>query len=228
MFLVCVGTALALARSAPGVPPVMTSASAGANRHPGVTFSAPRAGYATIYIASKPDRATDGRFLSENIESIYSLTDSEIQSGHWVSERQIDPGTYWAMLKASHDFDTCYISGSGGQYDPACADGYSNAVQFVVNKPRISYTASVTAYRSVHIAYLKLTANPLGEKRRYKVCYPTRTQKKHCVSGTLNGYAWSSSTSDTVSVSTRKLSKRTTFTWYVSGKAVAKKRVRVH
>jgi hypothetical protein len=51
------------------------------------TFSAPRADFATIYIASRPDRATDGSFLTENIKELDILTDSEIQSGRWVCRR---------------------------------------------------------------------------------------------------------------------------------------------
>jgi hypothetical protein len=68
------------------------------DRHPSASFSAPRADFATIYLATKPDRATDGSFLQENIKELDLLTDSEIQSGRWSDENQIDPGTYWVML----------------------------------------------------------------------------------------------------------------------------------
>jgi hypothetical protein len=51
----------------------------------------PRADSASIYVSTKPDRATDGSFLTENIKSLDIVTDSEIQSGQWLSETQLDP-----------------------------------------------------------------------------------------------------------------------------------------
>lgn len=39
-------------------PPVLSSVTVSAERHPSAGFSAPKASDVTIYIASKPDRAT--------------------------------------------------------------------------------------------------------------------------------------------------------------------------
>lgn len=44
-------------------------------------FSAPGADSATIYLATEPDRATDGGFLQENIKDLDFLTTDEIQGG---------------------------------------------------------------------------------------------------------------------------------------------------
>jgi hypothetical protein len=62
------------------VPPTLRAVGQ-ENRHPTASFSAPRADTGTIYIATKPDRATDGSFLDENVKTLDSLTDSELQGG---------------------------------------------------------------------------------------------------------------------------------------------------
>jgi hypothetical protein len=216
---------LAMADPALAVPPTLLTIGH-KQRHPTATFSAPRAGSATIYLASKPDRATDGSFLSENIKEVGILTDSEIQSGNWVDADQVAPGTYYAMLRASPDFDSCYIVGTG-KFDPACADGFSNILTFVVPKPKVRYSARVTVYKSLREASLRLTATPLGEKRPYRVCYRTKARKRQCLRGTLDGYSWNAAADDTLTASTRTLATTTTFTWYVGSKAVATKRTRL-
>jgi hypothetical protein len=45
----------------------------------------------TIYVATKPDRASDGEFLSENVVEVATLTDAEIQAGVWTDVEQLDP-----------------------------------------------------------------------------------------------------------------------------------------
>jgi hypothetical protein len=217
---------LMFAPTALAVPPSLISVTA-PDRHPAATFAAPKAGDVTIYFSTKPDRASDGRFLSENVAETDFLTDDEIQSGKWTYERQIDPGTYYVMLNASPDFDQCYIFGSG-TYDPACADGFSNVVQLVVPKPTTRYRATVEAFRFINVAHLSLTGAPLGEKRPYKVCYPNRTGRRVCVNGTLDGYDWGSSAQDDLRVSTRALRPITTFSWYVGTSLVARKTARLH
>jgi hypothetical protein len=204
------------------------------DRHPVAIFDAPHADFATIYLATKPDRATDGRFLEENIKELDLLTDSEIQSGRWVDESQLDPGNYWVLLRASPDFEACYIYDTGG-FDPACADGFSNVLTLSIPVPATRYRAGVTVYRGLGEVSLRLTASPLGEKRPYRVCYRLRTGRSRCVHGTLDGYDWNSSADDTLSVSTRSLPTIVTFSWYVTAgpgslgpaKRVATKRVRV-
>lgn len=207
------------------VPPTLGAVSH-QDRHPTASFSAPRADFATIYLATKPDRATDGSLLQENIKELDLLTDSEIQSGHWVDESQIDPGTYWVMLRASPDFDSCYLFDSG-TFDPACADGFSNLAQLNVPKPTPRYSVQVHAYRYLRQVDLRLTATPLGEKQRYRVCYRTKARANRCLAGTLDGYSWDSGGSDELSVSTRNLSTLTTFSWFVNSVRVARRTVRV-
>jgi hypothetical protein len=224
--LICgIGVALVAASPAGATPPVLGAVSH-QDRHPNASFSAPRADFATIYLATKPDRATDGSFLEENVKELDILTDSEIQSGRWSDENQIDPGTYWVMLRASPDFSSCYVYDTGG-FDPTCADGFSNVLALTVPKPAIHYAARVTAYRYLRQASLQFTATPLGERLGYRVCYRLKAGSNRCLNGTLDGYSWSSSADDNLTVNTRNLAAITTFTWYVNGKRVASKRVRI-
>jgi hypothetical protein len=210
---------------AAAIPPTITSVTV-ENRHPVATFSAPRSDFAFITFASKPDRATDGSFLTENVEASDILTDFEVQSGRWSSESQLDPGTYWAMMRASPDFGSCYIFDTGG-YDPACAQGFSNVVEVVVPRPAIRYTARVTVLRFLGEVQLKLTATPLGENVPYRVCGTIPKRRARCVGGTLSGFSWNDPGDDTVTMNTRGLPRTTTFTWFVSGVKVATRRVRV-
>jgi len=215
---------LAPARAS-AAPPVLNSVQV-KDRHPSATFAAPRADDATIYFSTKPDRASDGSFLSENVKYLDLLTDSEIQSGQWLGEDQLDPGTYYVLLRASADFTACY-SLDLGALDPTCADGYSNMLTLTVPKPATRYVGTVTPSISIGVASLRLTATPLGEKVPYRVCYRLRAGAKRCLSGTLDGYDWDSSCSDTLTVSTRGLPALASFTWYVNGKVVASRRIRV-
>jgi hypothetical protein len=226
LYLGGVAVALALAGPASAGPPTLLTVGVKA-RHPTATFVAPRAASVAIYLASKPDRATDGSFLSENVKELGSLTDSEIQSGRWLDENRVDPGRYYVMLRAFADYDSCFIV-ELGKLDPACADGFSNLMTLVVPKPRVRYVARVSVYTYLRDASLRLTATPLGEKRPYRVCYATKAQRRRCLRGTLDGFSWSSAADDTIDASTRDLATTTTFTWYVAGKAVASKRARVH
>lgn len=217
--------ALAVPSAALAVPPTLGAVSQ-QDRHPSASFSAPRADFASIYLATKPDRATDGSFLQENIKELDSLTDSEIQSGRWVDENQIDPGTYWVILRVSPDFGACYLYDSGG-FDPTCADGFSNVLTLTVPKPAIRYSARVRAYRYLREASLELTATPLGERLPYRACYRPRNRSSRCLNGALDGYSWNASADDSLTVSTRNLPNIATFTWYVGGSKVAARRVRV-
>ena len=222
-----VALALALPSAALAMPPTLGAVTQ-QDRHPSASFSAPRADFATVYLATKPDRATDGSFLQENIKEADLLTDSELQSGRWSDENQIDPGTYSVMLWAAPEFNACYLPAPGpATFDPACADGFSNVLTLIVPKPAIRYTARVTAYRYLRQASLQFTATPLGERLAYRVCYRLKNGSKRCLNGGLEGYSWSSAANDDLTVNTRSLAAITTFTWYVTGKKVASRRVRV-
>jgi hypothetical protein len=216
--------ALALAASAAAVPPTLVSVSV-QNRHPGAVFSAPRADFGAMYFSSTPDRATDGHFLAENVKLVETLADSELQSGRWSSENQLDPGAFWVMVHVSPDFSSCWIFDVGA-YDPACADGFSNVATLVVPPPRVRYTSRVTVYRFIRRVSLELRAAPLGERRPYRLCYPLRRGSR-CLRGTLDGFSWNSAASDILVVSTRPLRTFMTFKWFVGTTQVASRRVRV-
>jgi hypothetical protein len=213
--LVVVGSALALALpSAAGATPPTLQTVSQQNRHPNATFSIPGADDATIYFAIKPDRASDGGFLQENIKATDFLTTDEIQRGSWSYEDQLDPGTYYVMMRAT-DYDCI------GQ--PTCIDGYSNLLTLAVPKPPHTYRGSVEVFHYSHVAYLTLRVTSLGEKLPYKVCWLLKTRRLRCVSGTVDGYSWNSSADDSVSVRLKGMAKRTTFVWVVRGRKVAAK-----
>lgn len=207
------------------VAPTLTSVSV-EGRRPAATFSAPRAGFVTVYVASGPDRATNGRFLDENVKDVASLTSSEIQSGAWASPSRLDPGGYSVMLDASADFGSCYLFDIGA-LDPACADGFSEVLSLSVPKPKVRFTTSATVYASLDEVDVRLHARPLGERTPYRVCYRNVSRERRCLNGVLEGFSWDYPANDTLSVRRSHLPRVTTFTWHVRSKQVASRRVRV-
>lgn len=103
----------------------------------------------------------------------------------------------------------------------------SSVVPLTVPRPTARYSASVTVYRYLKQAHLRLAVRPLGDSLRYRVCYRLATKQRRCLSGSVDGYDWNSGTSDTLTVSTRRLARLTTFTWLVGTRTVASKRIRV-
>jgi hypothetical protein len=198
------------------VPPVITSVSH-ENRHPLLTFSAPRGNWLTVEFASKPDQATDGTFLRENVAYTGLPTNAEAAAGRWLSNRQLDPGHYYVHMQATRASEcVSYNDAFETIVDPACADGWSSIVELTVPMPKIKYTVKhERAYKS---AFLTLTASPYGAKLPYKVCWkPPKAKKDKCKSGELSGYGWDSPARHLISISTKGLSPRTKFTWYTRG-----------
>jgi hypothetical protein len=188
------------------------------HRHASATFTAPGADDATIYFATRPDRATDGRFLDENVAHLDFLTTDEIQAGRWLDDSQLDPGEYYVMLTAT-DFD-CFGA-------PGCLDGFSAVRPLTVRKPHQRYRATVRSYRYVSTVDLRLRVRPLGETLPYRVCWTRRHTRRRCVRGEVEGYSWNAAASDVLEVRKRHMRRRTTFSWYVKGRKVASKRVRI-
>jgi hypothetical protein len=213
---------LPVAQAAAAPPTVFGAGSV--NRHPELTFSAQSAFLGTVQIATRPDRATDGGFLVENIDTLDVLTDLELATGFWSSETQIKPGTYWAMLKAAADPTVCFDSITG-LFNPACADGYSEPVWFVVPKPSVRWLTSANANRFLHFVDLRLVGRPLGERVGYRVCWRTARGVRRCRASLIFGSDWNSQASDTLLISTRGMSRLTVFRWYVRDRQVAARRV---
>jgi hypothetical protein len=170
-------------------------------RHTVVTFSAPRANPVAIYIASRPDRATDGRFLDEDIVTLDILTPSEIQAGRWLSESQLEAGTYWVNLRASPDFASCWDFERFRGLDPACADGYSNVLQFEIPRGPVRYEwnfirpfAGAVPAGYVYtgerlLIQIRARGLPAGERRGYQLCV-LRPRREVCKRDTFTGPAW--------------------------------------
>jgi hypothetical protein len=214
--LVVVG--LTAAGSAEAVAPMLLSVEQ-QNRHAIATFSIPGADDATIYFASKPDRATDGRFLEENVEHLDLLTTDEIQAGRWFDESQLDPGRYYAMLRAS-DYD-CSAA------EPGCVGGFSDLITLDVPEPARHYRARVQAYRFLSEVDLVLRIAPVGERVPYRVCWRLVTRQRKCARGAVRGYSWNSPAEDEISVRKRGMRRITTFAWYVDGRKVVSRRARI-
>jgi hypothetical protein len=188
------------------------------NRHPTATFSMPGADDATIYFATKPDRASDGRFLEENVEHLDLFTTEEIQAGHWLDSAQLDPGRYYVMLRAT-DYECLG--------DPGCVDGFSNMLTLTVPKPVPRYRGSVRVYRYLSTVALRFKIAPLGERVSYRVCWTRVAKPRKCLRSSVRGYSWNSPADDEVTVRRRGMPRRTTFAWYVDGRRVASKHVRI-
>lgn len=183
--------------------------------HPTASFAAAGANDVTVYISSSPDRGTDGSFLAENSAGVDFLTADEIASGTWMDSGNLDPGTYYVMLRAS-----TYSCPDGTD----CVDGYSAMLELTIPKPKQRYKATK---KSGYLASLTLTVTPAGEAVPYKLCW-RRGKSQKCKRGTVTGFDWTRSASDTIylTVDDLKLPKaqtKTTFTWYVAGKRVASK-----
>jgi hypothetical protein len=183
------------------------------SRHPTAQFG-PLAGvdFGAVYLAKSPDRASDGSFLTENQVVVDILTDEEIQSGLWVHENQVDPGTYYALLQAL-DFEC--------SENPSCIDGFSNLLTVTIPKPAQQYSGRVAVYRFLRVVTLRLRIKPLGENQRYRVCWRLRNGRRRCLRGTVNGYSWGSDASDSVDAKIRGMARRTKFSWYVGSRRVA-------
>jgi hypothetical protein len=187
--------------------------------HPTAALSAPGADDVTVYISKRPDRATDGNFLTENSAGIDFLTADEIASGAWMDEDNLDPGTYYVMLQAS-----TYSCPDGAD----CTDGFSNVMTLLMPKPKQRFRASI---KSGFIGSFTLTITPAGKSVPYRLCW-TRGRGRRCERGTVDGYDWTRPASDTIflTLSDLKLPRRqkqTTFTWQVAGKRVASKTIRI-
>ncbi len=214
--LVLGATTLGFAGVAQAAPPTLLSVGH-QNRHVTATFSAPGADFVNISVSRKPDVATDGTFLNENVATSGYLTATEIASGAWLGASQIDPGFYYVQLQAT-DYDC-----SG---DPACTDGFSDMTTLTVPKPRPSFRAAVgPVFRAGGLMYLKLTVRPLGERLSYRVCWRLESGKRKCANRAVTGYNWNSSAYGLFGIRMRGMADRTKFTWYVNGRAVAAKTV---
>jgi hypothetical protein len=208
---------LACAATAWGAGPTLLSVGQ-QNRHPTATFAAPGAEDATIYFATAPDRATDGRFLEENVGHLDLLTTDEIQAGHWLDSAQVDPGRYYVMLRAA-DYD-CFG-------EPMCVDGFSDMLTLAVPKPVQRYRGGVRVWQYLSTVSVRFRVAPLGERLRYRACWTLVGKRRKCVRRAVSGYSWNSPAEDQIKVRKRGMPRVTTFAWYVDGRRVASKRVRI-
>jgi hypothetical protein len=96
-----------------------------------------------------------------------------------------------------------------------------------IPRPTSRYAAYVSVLRFIKRVELRLAVTPLGDRLPYRVCYRLANKQRRCLRGTVDGFDWNSRATDSLSLTTRRLPKLTTFTWIVGGKAVAVKRVRI-
>lgn len=162
----------------------------------------------------------------KNVRVVDLLTDSEIQAGRWLDSDRIDPGVYYAMLRA--DAEASCVSYPPPNYqrvvDPSCADGFSNILSVTIPKPRVRYRVSV---ERGFIGSFTIRAGTSGEAIPYRLCSPDLARRR-CLRGTIDGIGWDSPSSDTLYMTATDFKKRvyckwgrkTTVTWYVRGRAV--------
>jgi hypothetical protein len=111
--------------------------------------------------------------------------------------------------------------------DSPCMEGFSDMLTLAVPKPVASYRGGVRAYRYLSTVDLRLRVAPLGERLRYRVCWTLTDKRRRCVRSTVDGYSWNSAATDQIEVRKRGMPQRTAFAWYVEGRKVASKRVRI-
>jgi hypothetical protein len=174
------------------------------DRHPTASLT----GAETIYMATSPERASDGKFLEENITDLDLLTDAEIASGQWLYERQLDPGVYWLVAT---DYET-----------------YSEPMALEIPKPKQRYRVKVS---HGFIASFEFIVTPLGEDLPYRVCWP-RGKGRKCLRETVGGYDWNDAASDIVyltasDVGLSERRRKTKLTWWANGTRVVSKTVRL-
>jgi hypothetical protein len=104
---------------------------------------------------------------------------------------------------------------------PGCRGSYSNILTLIVPEPTHMYRASVLVLRYSRVVYLTLRVSQLGKSLPYKVYWKSKSGRRRCVAGKVEGYSWNDSATDDVSVRLRGLKRRTTFSWYVGGRRVA-------
>ena len=199
------------------------------NGHPQATFG-PLYGVDSlnVLIATKPDRGSDGNFLQENTLYGHSgfLTDREIAFRSWRSESRLEPR---ALLRHGSQLEPRLLDdlGSELQWRPlqhlgrAHADGSEAGAEAEVSdtrerpalhRRRVPDHERVAARRRCEAALPGLLDSVAG---------------KPLPRSTVSGHSWYSPASDFLSVSLRKMRKLTTFTWYVDGRVVSVKRVRI-
>jgi hypothetical protein len=100
-------------------------------------------------------------------------------------------------------------------------------VPLTVPRPTSRYAASVRIFRFIKRVELGLAVTPLGDRLPYRVCYRLVSKQRRCLRGAVDGYDWNSRATDTLSPTTRRLPRLTTFTLDRRGKTIAVKRVRV-
>ena len=187
------------------------------NRHPSATFHAPGAEFATIHFSLSPTTASDGRFLAEDIKLSDMFTGAEIARGAWSSEEQIDPGNYYVAIRAS----------SYCEPEQTCAEGPSNIMQVTVPEPEPDVRTSISVLRYVRTIYLNIKLEPYGGRQPYRVCWRTKTRRRRCMRGVVDGYSWNAAASDTVEIALRGMARKTTFTWTTTdGTVLDERRVR--
>ena len=95
-------------------------------------------------------------------------------------------------------------------------------------KPRQKFARKVT--RIFRTLYLELTISPLGKSQPYRGCWSKANGPRKYLRSKVDGYDWNEAASDEITMGARamrSIRRRTRFAWYVDGKRVASKRVRI-
>jgi hypothetical protein len=235
---VAAASAFVLASPAVAAPPVLISVGH-VDRHPSATWTLPPGvNSRVVEVAASPATSTDGYFFAENRKAFDTLQEAQT---HWVYNFQLDPGTYYVHISGIDE--PCYLAGQCPVRE------FSQILTLVIPRPREPAPRYQAAVRSVHpgairdssrnwtyrgdtvrVAFRNAAAR-IGARRPYTVCY-TRNRRLSCRNRVLRGRAtdawrlrimppWAGYVNG-------RYRRYVEFTWRVSGRVVARKRIWVY
>jgi Tol biopolymer transport system component len=171
---------------------------------------------ATVTVSTQPHTyVVPGGWSTSGTQHHDSLTSDEITAGTWTSDSPLDPGRYFVRTE-TRDWDCLQI----------CIAGSSGALSVEIPEPTLRFTARAKRSRDRRALLLSLRVTPLGKNLPYRVCWPT-AKGRRCRGRVMVGTSWSSGLTDVVRLPVRGLRPATRFVWYVDGKAVGSRTVKV-
>jgi hypothetical protein len=171
---------------------------------------------ATIQISTQPYQyVIPGGWRTSGTETRDALTVDEIAAGSWTYERRLDPGVYYVRAE-TRDYDCA----------PVCISGYSQTLTVTIPEPAPRFAGRVRVFRSRRAVSVTLHVTPLAMHLAYRVCW-TLKKGRRCAGRIVVGWSWEKGESDTFEVWAKGMRPVTRFVWYVEGRAVVSRKIRI-
>ena len=171
---------------------------------------------ATIHISTQPYQyVIPGGWRTSGTETRDALTADEIATGSWTYDRRLDPGIYYVRAE-TRDYDCA----------PVCISGYSQTLTVTIPEPAQRFAGRVRLLRNRRVVSLTLQVKPLAKQLRYRVCWISQRGRR-CAGRAMDGQSWDQATTDTVQVWAAGMRPLTRFVWYVEGRAVVSRKIRI-